>query len=296
MNSDLLAQASSDSLKKHVVKLTSYPLSRSILHKEYLDKANSYITQQFENHCNKVIKQEYEINGEVFSNIIASFGPDTGARMIIGGHYDSYEGSPGADANASGIAGLIELSRMLSKIEKKLNYRIDIVAYTLGEMPVKGTQGMGSYIHAKSMFDNNTAVMGMLDIDGIGFYTDISSTQKYPYFGYRIIHGRRANFIALIQNPGNGLWGRKMKGLLKQYAQGVKVKNFKPIVPFEGFNDGNFMNYNQFGISAIKITNTSFYRNNYYHYDVDTYQTLDYFRMSKVMNMIYTSLIRYRPR
>ena len=86
-----------------------------------------------------------------------------------------------------------------------------------------------------------------------------------------------------------------MKGLFKQYSPGLRIINFKPIVPFEGFNDGDYLHYVNAQIPALMLSNTRAFRNKYFYYKTDTYKTLDYFRMAKVTDLLFRSLMRYRP-
>lgn len=288
------AQSNGDSLRKYVVRLSTQPYARNAKNFESLNKASDFIHTCFSNYSTQTFFQHYTVNDTIYRNVIASFGPEDAPRMIVGAHYDVYGEAPGADANASGVAGLIELSRLLKKYEATLRYRIDLVAYTLGDIPHLNTKAMGSYVHAKSLSEHQVNVLGMLDLDCIGFYSDQPGTQRFPLLIYRWMYGNRGNFIGIIQQPGNGLWARQMRYLFKQYMNGLRVINFKPAVPFDGFADGDQKSYWTFGYSAILISNTKYYRNKNYHFDIDTYETLDYFRMVKVVDMIYKSLIHFK--
>ncbi len=288
------AQSNSDTLRKHVVRLSTLSDARNDKHVESLNKAADYIHHYFSQQSDRVFFQKYDLNHEIYKNIIASFGPDTGSRFILGAHYDVFGEAPGADANASGVAGLLEMARLLKKTEKDLHYRIDLVAYTLGESLYSDVSVMGSYMHALSLHENNVQLFGMINFDGIGFFTDKPKSQQYPFFPYRLMYGRTGNFISVIQETGNGLWARQMRSLFKQYATKLRVINFKPAVPFKGFAAGDQENYRTFAYPAILISDTKFYRNKNYHYDIDTYETLDYFRMGKVVDMVYKSIIRYK--
>lgn len=288
------AQTNFDSLKKHVVKLTSYPMARNEKNIEYLNKAAEYIKANFSNYSKRVVFQKYEVEGKIYQNVLASFGPDTGKRFIVGAHYDVCGEVPGADDNASGVAGLLEIARQLSKFNGSLPFRIDLVAYTLEEPPYFNTQQMGSYKHALSLKENNIAVIGMINLECIGYYTDRPRSQHYPFFGYRLLHGGRANFISIVQKWGMGNWSSRMRYLMKQYAQGIRVVNYKPIAFTNATKLSDHKNYWKLGIPAMMITNTAMYRNHRYHQETDTYETLDYFRMAKVVDMVFQSLIRYR--
>lgn len=288
------AQSNSDTLRKHVVRLSSMTYPRNARHIESLNKGADYIHSYFSKFSARVNFQSFTVHDTDFKNVIASFGPEDGSRMIVGASYDVYGEIQGADANASGISGLIELARLLKKDEKKLRYRIDLVAYCLGENPTIKAEEMGSYFHAQHLRQENKKVLGMVSLDCIGYFTDQPGSQRYPISLYSLIHGRRGNFIGIFQQPGDGLWPRQMRYLLKQYVRNLRVINFKPAVPFEGYSSSDQRNYWLKGYPALSLSDTKFYRNKNYHYDIDTYETLDYFRMASVVDMLYKSLIHYK--
>ncbi|MBL7753861.1 MAG: M28 family peptidase [Chitinophagaceae bacterium] len=291
----LIAQSKPDSLRKHVVKLCAYPTSRSMVHPVYLTKAGGYIEKNFRSYSSRVQLQKYVFREDTVFNVMASFGPEDAPRLIIGAHYNVSEGVPGADGNASGVSCLIELARLLQRHQGNLEIRIDLVAFTLGGLEWAKLNFSGSNQFAKSLIEDSVSVLGMLNLDAVGFYSDAPGSQHYPMAHYAWMHGRRGNFLALILWPGTGLFPRVMRGLLMQYTTGLRVVKFKPIVPFEGFTDGDHMNFIQYKIPAMLLTNTRGFRNKYFNHDLDTYETLDYFRLSKTTDMLYRALIRYRP-
>ena len=288
------AQSNSDTLRKHVVRLSTLPYGRSAQQAETLYDTKEYLLQNFRQYTSHVYIQPFTIEKQKYSNIICSFGPDTAARIIVGAHYDTYKNSPGADNNASGVAALIELCRLFSKAEKALPYRIDIVAFAPSEPPFFNTQNTGSYFHAKSMVDNKIKVLGMININCIGYFSDQKKSQRYPFIWQNIFYTHKGNFISMLKSPGAGLFGNRMKYQLKLYARDLPFKHFSPPIPFPVLRDGDYISYSQLGIPSILISNTLSFRNKYLRYDVDTFGSLDYIRMSKTVNMIYMALIRYR--
>ena len=287
------AQISADSLRMHVLNLSEQAFPRNAAHIDYLNKAAQYIKDHFLQNNKKVVFQKYEVDRVLLKNVISSVGPDTGYRIIVGANYDVCGRTPGADANASGVAALLELNRTLSKI-KNLPYRIDFVAFTLGDDDSLSPEKKGSYMHAKSLKDHDIKVLGMLSLHGIGFYTDIPHSQKYPFNYYKYLHGHRGNFISLYLHQGDGFFPNQIRRLFKQYIKGIKVVSFKPLFTLPKLSKGDQESYRKMGYATVKISNTNAYRNKYYHFDVDTYETLDYTRMSAVVNMLYETLKRYK--
>lgn len=288
------AQSNSDTLRKHVVRISTLPYGRSAARPETLHDAATYILSHFRIHSSKTVVQAFSIHKTRYENLICSFGPDSAPRLIVGANYDVYEHSPGADNNASGVAALLELSKLLSKVNKSLVYRIDLVAYSPSEPPFLNTNETGSHHHAKSLLDQGVTVLGMINIKCIGYFSNQKKSQRYPFLSQNLIYTHRGNFISMLSSPGSGSFANRMKYQLKLYANGLSFRHFKPAIPFPVLKDGDHKSYSDLGIPSLIISNTMSFRNKYFRYDVDTYSTLDYIRMSKTVNMIYMALIRYR--
>ena len=209
-------------------------------------------------------------------------------RIIIGAHYDVCNNQEGADDNGSGVVGLLELSRMLKG--QKLNYRIDIVAYSLEEPPYFKTEYMGSYIHAKSLVDNKIDVFGMVSLEMIGYFKDEKKSQNYPIKFLSIFYGSRGNYITLVNKFGSGKFSHKFCRKFKSFKL-LRTKKFTGPESLQGVDFSDQLNYWKFGFSALMITDTSFYRNQNYHTRLDTMEKLDLNRMAKVIDSVFDSLI-----
>ena len=144
---------SKDDLKQTVMFLSQTALPRDSKRPDNLNIAADYIRDELSLSSTKVDFQSYVVEGENYKNVIADFGPDTKDIIIIGAHYDAFSAHPAADDNASGVAGLIELGKLLQKVE--LKHRVQLVAYTLEEPPYYGSEHMGSFIHASSLHEKN---------------------------------------------------------------------------------------------------------------------------------------------
>ena len=152
-------------------------LTKSFGNRDYgnvatLNITADYIKSEFEKYADSTAVQVYDVQGQKskYKNIICSFGIQNKKRIIVGAHYDVCEIQQGADDNATGVVGLLELARLLKG--QKLNYRIDLVAYSLEEPPYFRTNEMGSYIHAKYLSDNKISVKGMICLEMIGYFKD----------------------------------------------------------------------------------------------------------------------------
>ena len=265
----------------------NYP-SRSYNNVTKMDETADYIRSVFAQFSDSVTMQRYQVNGySYYENVICSFGPANARRIIIGAHYDVFT-SPGADDGASGIVGLFELARLLQCQE--LKYRVDLVAYTLGEEPFLKSPDMGSFVHAKMLYNHGVKVYGMVSLDMIGYFNSQPHTQKYPVDIFSLIFGTRANFIALVKKPAAGPFARHFCTVFKAESF---VKTHKISAPPSMLDMiwHDHMNYWKFGYSALMITDTQNFRDPYYHNSSDTVDTIDINTMSKVIDAVFTTLM-----
>ncbi len=290
---EIYAQSNKDSLAKHVFALSQQYTSKNVTPNLNLLKVADYIKANFEIYTRRVYTQRFDFGNNIYKNIIASVGPDTGYRIIVGASYDFWGNKPSADANASGVSVLIELARLLSKI-KNLPYRIDFIAFAKGANNSSNIEQTGSYLHAKSLNENNIKVLGMINLYSLGNFSSEKKSQSYPKLIYKLLHGTKGDFISLYLKPQGGLFANVFRDFCKLYARNIRLVIFKPFFKLNTLAKGDQESYQKFGYSAIKISNTSAYRNKNYLQDTDIPETLDYEKMSIVTNMIYESLKRYK--
>ena len=289
LSSLLLKAGNADTtlIKRHLVNITKTEKFRNHKNINQLNEIADYIKSSFQTYTDSVTFQEFDVNGKTYKNVIASFGTEHKKRVIIGAHYDVCGNQEGADDNASGVVSLLELARMLKG--EQLNYRIDLVAYTLEEPPHFKTEYMGSYIHAKYLKDNNIDIYGMLSVEMIGYFSDEKKSQTYPVGLLSLFYGNKGNYITLVRKFGSGKFARKF---VKHYKKSktINTKKFTGPKFLPGIDFSDHLNYWKFGFSALMITDTSFYRNFNYHEPTDTIETLDIKRMAKVIDGIYKTI------
>ena len=157
-------------VKNHLTIITQTPEFRNHENRDQLNAIADYVKENFSKYGDSTTFQEYQVEGKIYKNVITSFGTEHTKRIIIGAHYDVCGDQQGADDNATGVTALLELARMLKG--QKLNYRIDLVAYTLEEPPYFRTENMGSYIHAQYLKNHNIEVYGMTSVEMIGYFKD----------------------------------------------------------------------------------------------------------------------------
>jgi len=274
-----------NNLKNTVKVLTTIKPARSYNNLESLNKIAKYIQTQFESYGLENEIQPYNVGENEYKNIIGTINPQGKETIVIGAHYDVCGELPGADDNASAIAGLLELARILKLNEKSLNTKIIFVAYSLEEPPYFGTKEMGSYIHAKSLKDSNIDIKVMICLEMIGYFSDEENSQEYPLDFMKDTYPNTGNFIAIAGTPDSAeaIEG-VMNGMKKTTLPAEKV-----IAPREvpGISLSDHRNYWTMDYKALMITDTAFFRNPNYHKSSDTMDTLDFEKMAEVVKGVY---------
>jgi hypothetical protein len=267
-------------LHEHVLMLSQQFSPRDQNNVANLDRAASYIRDRFAASSARVTDQPFVVAGQTYRNVIASFGPEAGERIVIGAHYDAYQRYPAADDNASGVAGLLELAGLLAK--ENLAVRVDLVAYTLEEPPYFYTSHMGSMVHAESLKHQEVKVRLMISLEMIGYFSDAPDSQSFPISLLRLLYPSRGNFVSVVGSIGDGLLVRRLKSTM-QTASPLPVYSINAPRFVPGIDFSDHLSYWRSGYPAVMITDTAFYRNHNYHTANDTAEKLDYRRMAMVV-------------
>ena len=256
-----------------------------------LQKAANYIEAEFSKAGLDIEIQEWKASGNTYSNIIGSYNSTATKGLIVGAHYDVCGDQPGADDNASAVAGLLETARLASAINPAIDYKIDFVSYCLEEPPFFDTNKMGSYIHAKSLSESKAKVICMICFEMIGYFSDEPGSQSYPSSELAKLYPDTANFIVVV-----GI--QKFHGF-NQKVHTLMSKDSKINVEFISFPDANELaglsdqsSYWEFGYPALMINDTSFIRNPNYHEVTDTIETLGFDKMTAVVNSAYNAITK----
>lgn len=287
-----VTQADAAQLRAHVNKLSVDFYPRDYQEPANLNRAAAYIEQQFRKNGATTSIQTFEVDGVKYANIIGHFGSTSDPVLVIGAHYDAVgnhdHGSgistPGADDNASGVAGLLELARLLGQSPPK--NAIELVAYTLEEPPFFNTNNMGSAQHAQALAKNQRSVKLMISLEMIGYFDDEPNSQRYPLPAMTMFYPDRGNFIALVGQFKNFSTMRQTKSLFSG-ATDLPVYSINAPAFVKGVDFSDHRNYWALGYPAIMITDTAFFRNRHYHQSTDTGDKLDYEKMSKVVSGVY---------
>jgi hypothetical protein len=272
-----------ESLRERVEILSRGLGPRDADHPENLGKIAEYLAAEFKSHGARVSFQDFEVHYTGYRNVIAEYGPETGQVVVIGAHYDSAGDQPGADDNASGVAGLLDLSRLLS--HANLTYRIMLAAYTLEEPPYFRTKDMGSAVHARSLRERGISVKLMISLEMSGYFSNQENSQNFPMPLLKIFYPSQGNFILVVDQLFSSHGAELKKWMIPASDLPVYSINAPAIIPGVDFSDHlNFWNH---GYSAVMVTDTAFLRNDAYHTGRDTADRLDYTKMAKVVQGVY---------
>jgi Zn-dependent M28 family amino/carboxypeptidase len=273
-----------DRLRTHVEQLSAMKRGP-----DNLEPAIAYIEKSLPN----VVRQPFLVAGRTYNNLIVSFGPPDAERIVVGAHYDACMALPGADDNASGVAGLLELAGLLAQDE--LAVRVELVAYALEEPPYFSTSSMGSRVHAEGLRAQGVRVRAMIALEMIGVFRDEPGSQDYPAPGFALLYPDRGDFITVVGCLGQaGLVRRVKRAMAGAMELPVRSINAPRAIPGIDFSDQ--LNYWDAGFDAVMITDTAFYRNPNYHEATDTPETLDYPRMAEVVAGVHAAVLALADR
>ena len=273
---------SSAALKKHVLMLSEELAPRNYKHPENLNNAADYIARSFRSSGASVTDQIFEVHRRPFRNVIAEFGPQGKDIVIVGAHYDAQGESPGADDNASGVAGLLELGRLLA--QEKLRSRVVLAAFSLEEPPFFGTDSMGSAVFAKSLREKGTGVKLMIALEMIGYYSELRASQEYPAPLLSFFYPSTGDFVVIVDQVFS-MQAQRMKQWMNQSIE-VPVYSINAPSSVPGVDYSDHRNFWRYDYPAVMVTDTAFYRNVAYHTQYDTADRLDYEKMAQVVNGI----------
>lgn len=276
-------------LENHVKILSEKYIPRNYTHPNNLDSVAAYIKNEFSQTSGTVFLQEYEVDSSTYSNVILQLGPKTEKRIVIGAHYDAYKEFPGADDNASGVAGLVELAKLIDKVE--LPITIEFVAYTLEEPPFFRTENMGSAVHAADMKIRNIPIHLMISLEMIGYFSDEEGSQHFPLSFLDLFYPSKGNWIGVVGDLSSTSAVRSVKAPMSG-ATDLPVYSFNAPPRFiPGIDWSDHLNYWKNDYPAVMITNTAYLRNQNYHTEDDTAEKLDYTKMALVVKGVYAALL-----
>jgi Zn-dependent M28 family amino/carboxypeptidase len=282
--------ADSAQLSQYVTTLAKQHANRQVDEPRRLEAAAQYIEAQLKALGLPSQSQAFEAEGKTYRNIVVKLGPETKSVTVVGAHYDVAGDQPGADDNASGVAGLLELARLLKN--QPLNERVELVFYTNEEPPFFRTPFMGSAIHAASLRKRGDHASLMLSLECIGYFSDAPGSQEHPVRLLNAVYPTVGNFIALVGYYQDGAVSRRVKASMQAATQ-LPIHSINAPGFVVGVDFSDHLNYHNEGFVGMMLTDTAFYRNKAYHTPQDTADRLDYQRMAEVVNAARAAVLAH---
>ena len=268
-----------ENLYRHVKSLSVDIGDRHLWKENSLTKAADYIESIFSDSGYHVQPQTFSCYGRSVSNLIAEkHGKETHA-VVIGAHYDTVPGTPGADDNASAVAGLLELARLCKDMSTPKT--LLFVAFVNEEPPCFGSMNMGSMVYAKHLKDSAAPVDVMVSLEMIGVYSK-EQIQQYPLPGMGLFYPKTADFIGIAGNLRSSKYVSLFRRGIKKYST-LDARSLRAPEYVGGINLSDNYSFWRHGYKAVMITDTSFFRNRNYLQETDTIETLDFERMAELI-------------
>lgn len=268
-------------LQQDVEKLSAEIGEHNYLYDKNLEAAANFLEASLTASGYKVQRQFYQVANQIFSNLEVEIKGKNRSNeiVIIGGHYDSVFGSPGANDNSTGAAAVLELARMFAG--KTTSRTLRFVEFVNEEPPFFQTNDMGSMVYAKRCRQRGENVVAMLSLETIGYYSNELESQKYT-FPINLFYPSVGNFIGFIGNPASGDLVRRAIASFRRHtkhpSEGVALPDK---VPGVGWSDQ--WAFWQQGYPGIMVTDTAPFRYPYYHTMADTVDKVNYERLARVV-------------
>lgn len=271
-------------LERDVEKLAGQIGQRNIWHYKSLAAAADFIESSLDKTCYRISRQNFLAQNKTCCNIEAVL---TGTKypeqvVIIGAHYDSVFGCPGANDNGSAVAATLALARCFA--DKKPARTLRFVLFAHEEPPFFQTDEMGSLIYARNCRAKGDHIIAMLCLECIGYYTDEPNSQKYP-FPFNFVYPSTGNFIGFVSNFASRKLLHTVVASFRDKCQFPSEAGAVPeIVPGIAWSDQ--WSFWQQGYPAIMITDTAPFRYPYYHEPEDTPDKISYDGLTRVVSGI----------
>jgi len=255
-----------------------------------LGVAADFIEASFQQAGFKVFHQGYEVDlvglqGRPCYNLVVEItgSERPGEIVIIGGHYDSLEDTPGANDNASGTAAVLALARAFAG--KQTQRTLRFVAFVNEEPPYFQSKDMGSLVYAKQCRHRHENIVAMLSLETIGYYSEAEGSQHYPVSPLGLIYPTAGNFIAFVGNIKSRKLVREVVELFRRHAQFPSEAAVLPEM-LVGVGWSDQWSFWQEGYPGVMVTDTAPFRYPWYHTQEDTPEKIVYDRLAYVVSIL----------
>jgi Zn-dependent M28 family amino/carboxypeptidase len=281
-NTTKAEQDLADQIFTHVRAIASK--EHNTQHPKALEEAAHYIEAQLSGMGYTVAQQIFECEDGQVRNIEVEVKGSTKPSeiVIVGAHYDSARGAPGANDNGSGTAMVLELARSFKTGQPERTLRF--VFFTNEEPPYFGSEAMGSLVYANRSRERKENIVAMLSLETVGYYVESTDSQKYPII-FKPFFPSSGNFVAFVGDL-------KSRALIHRTISTFRSEQKFPsegIAAFSWIKGIDWSDHSGFWKNdylALMITDTAIFRYPHYHTHQDTPDQLNYQQMAKVINGI----------
>ncbi len=253
---------------------------RNVFRPHALQAAEDYIRETWRSQGHAVLEQRYETHGVSCANLEVilpgTLGPER--ILLVGAHYDSVRGSPGANDNGSGVAALLELGRLFQGAG--LRHTLRLVAFVNEEPPFFLTAHQGSMRYARRARRRGEDIRLMLSLETMGYYCDAPGCQRYPPL-FRFFYPDRGDFIAFVANWHSRKVMRRLARCFRA-ASDFPLEHVTSTALVPGVGASDHFSFWLRRYRALMVTDTAYYRYAHYHRASDTPERLDYERLAAV--------------
>ena len=271
-----------EELRANVQKLAGEIGERNMWHYAQLNAAADFIEDSFSRAGLRTRRDSYETGGQPCHNIEAEISGNRPEIIVIGAHYDSVFGSPGANDNGSGAAAVLALAQRFA-LRQSRSKTLRFVAFVNEEPPYFLSGEMGSQVYARRCKERGDKISAMISLETIGYFSDAPESQTYPSPGLGLFYPNVGNFIGFVSNVHSRALLRRVIALFRKHAkipsEGASLPAFIP-----GVSWSDQWSFWQHGYPAIMVTDTAPFRYPYYHSSNDTPDKLDYDRFTLVVS------------
>lgn len=268
-------------LRRHVEVIAA--AEHNVEHYNELEKAARYIEGVLESCGYPVTRQVFRSRGKDVRNIdVVLEAPKKDIDVIVvGAHYDSAQGTPGANDNATGTAAVLELARLLHDLKDSAAKRIRLVLFVNEERPYYSTPEMGSLNFARLLHERGERVVAMYSLETIGYYSDRPGSQKYPRpFG--AVFADKGDFISFVGMLNSRPLVHETMRSFRSHTAFPTIGGVSPgFIPGIAWSD--HWSFAQYGFPAVMVTDTALFRYPHYHRPTDTPDKIDYEKLARVV-------------
>jgi Zn-dependent M28 family amino/carboxypeptidase len=268
-------------LAAHVKILSGTIGERSVSKPESFHAVSEYALAELRREGYQVSEHSYSVDGQKVSNLEAILvgSESASGTVVVGAHYDSVAGTVGADDNATGVAAVLELARMLhgSNLRKSIRF----VLFANEEPPFFQTDLMGSLVYARQLKQDRVSVSAMISLEMLGYYSEAPSSQKYPAL-LGMFYPSRGDFVGFVGKSDSPDLVHRAVRIFRETTS-IPSEGVAAPADWPGVGWSDHWSFWQSNYPAIMITDTALFRNPYYHTARDTPDKLDFEKMARVV-------------